>query len=583
MKKIYHILFFLCISISIFGQTPKKDYQSKIVNPELNANNFADWITLQPFTMLENTGPALYDYAMQQKEMKFKINKSYEENIKKSLEAAPKRQEESTRVMNEYENTFKKMGEYREKVGRELTREESEAFEKDIENQTKVLSERMTLELMEGPLAGIIGSANTYGEESKKNWQNVQANLGDNEVAIEFLHSRYHLGRWKKNDLYIAIIIRKDYDEPKVIRIGEDYEVEALVVREENVNPNNMYTRGGTPLGKKTSSGKELYDLVWYELDKHLKGIQKIYYAPSGVLHQLSFAALQDEKKNYLGNKYELHQLSTTRSIFKKIPKIYPPKDGCWMIIGDISFDAFPAIPSSSKQIGSDCNISLMQEKNQSNLPKLKKLNQLPGTKVEMDAISSILNKKGIKHSKYSKSEVPEELLKGLGYKYPAPKILHIGTHGFYTEDLEASASVENNPLTRSGLYLSGAEKKLQSNQPFLNREDGIWTAAEIKGQNLKETHLVVLSACNSGLGELQLREGVFGLQRAFKYAGVDKILVSLWEIDDNGTAEFMKIFYQEWLTGITAYDALRRAQQKMQKHAQFNSPYYWAGFVLLE
>lgn len=140
---------------------------------------------------------------------------------------------------------------------------------------------------------------------------------------------------------------------------------------------------------------------------------------------------------------------------------------------------------------------------------------------------------------------------------------------------------VQQNPMFRSGLVLAGANHAWKGGAAIAGKEDGILTAYEIAQMDLSNTDLVVLSACETGRGDLQGNEGVIGLQRAFKMAGVKQLIVSLWRVPDKETAELMKLFYGNWLSGQSTREALRSAQLKMKE--KYPSPYYWAAFVLME
>ena len=134
--------------------------------------------------------------------------------------------------------------------------------------------------------------------------------------------------------------------------------------------------------------------------------------------------------------------------------------------------------------------------------------------------------------------------------------------------------------MMRSGLVFSGANKYWGQSNENQAEDDGILTANEISNLDLSACQLVVLSACETGLGEVKGSEGVFGLQRAFKMAGVKNIIMSLWKVPDVQTAELFNIFYSECFAGKTIHEAFKMAQSKMKEKY---SPYYWAGFVLLE
>jgi CHAT domain-containing protein len=137
--------------------------------------------------------------------------------------------------------------------------------------------------------------------------------------------------------------------------------------------------------------------------------------------------------------------------------------------------------------------------------------------------------------------------------------------------------------MIRSGLIMAGANYAWEHGQPPApEQEDGVLTAYEISQMNLSNTELVVLSACETGLGDIQGNEGVYGLQRAFRIAGAKYLIMSLWQVPDQQTMEFMSTFYRFWLDeGMSIPDAFRKTQEVMRE--LFVSPYAWAGFVLIE
>lgn len=208
----------------------------------------------------------------------------------------------------------------------------------------------------------------------------------------------------------------------------------------------------------------------------------------------------------------------------------------------------------------------------------------LPGTKTEIGLIAALFNNKHLPCEVKTGFAASEDNFKMIGIAQASPTILHIATHGYFfdepkNEDKTASFQNSENPLIRSGLVMAGANKAWIDGHGYNNMEDGILTAFEIANLNLSKTKLVVLSACDTGLGDIQGTEGVYGLQRAFKMAGVDYILMSLWPVDDEKTAELMRLFYKNYLNGKPIREAFRGAQNEMKLHY---APYHWAGFVLI-
>lgn len=139
-----------------------------------------------------------------------------------------------------------------------------------------------------------------------------------------------------------------------------------------------------------------------------------------------------------------------------------------------------------------------------------------------------------------------------------------------------------DNSLKRTGLILAGGQKAWLGEAIPDNVEDGILLAEEIASMDLTGTDLVVLSACETGLGEIT-SEGVFGLQRAFKKAGVQTLIMSLWKVDDGATSLFMQTFYKHWFEGETKHEAFAAAQKTVRENKDYSNPYYWAGFIMLD
>jgi len=205
----------------------------------------------------------------------------------------------------------------------------------------------------------------------------------------------------------------------------------------------------------------------------------------------------------------------------------------------------------------------------------------LPYTLKEIETIIDIFNEKEIfQIAAFSSIDATEGVIKRMD---AVPDVLHLSTHGYFCENRD---NFYDNPLLKGGLAFSGANCVIEKshNNPD-NGEDGILTALEVTGLNLVGTHLVVLSACETGIGEVENSEGVYGLRRSFQQAGAETIIMSLWKVPDKETFEIMEGFYKQWLDGKTKQEALRLASlDVLKKHRkQYNSshPYFWGGFIL--
>lgn len=212
---------------------------------------------------------------------------------------------------------------------------------------------------------------------------------------------------------------------------------------------------------------------------------------------------------------------------------------------------------------------------------------QLPGTKVEVDNINKLLKTSGFQVAELTQREATETNLKSAR----KASILHIATHGYFLKDVEKASwpigvhadYAKDNVLLRSGLMLTGAGEANSAAQTLDSSNNGIMTSYEAMNLDLKGTDLVVLSACETGLGEVKAGEGVYGLQRAFLVAGAEAIIMSLWKVDDEATQLLMNNFYANWVKTNDRQKAFKQAQQQLMATEKFKAPLYWGAFVMME
>jgi CHAT domain-containing protein len=212
-------------------------------------------------------------------------------------------------------------------------------------------------------------------------------------------------------------------------------------------------------------------------------------------------------------------------------------------------------------------------------------ITQLPGTEREISQLQFILKQKGWKTEEYMEKAATEEQIKGLN----SPKIFHVATHGFYKptpqiseeDEMEGNeAQLTQNPLLRTGLLLRGAGDLLDKTDFNYNMDNGILTAYEAMNLNLDKTDLVVLSACETGLGELQAGEGVFGLQRSFLVAGAKVLIMSMFKVSDDATQKLMLKFYQKWLNTNNMRQSFLEARKEIR--TEFPDPIDWGAFMMI-
>jgi CHAT domain-containing protein len=230
-----------------------------------------------------------------------------------------------------------------------------------------------------------------------------------------------------------------------------------------------------------------------------------------------------------------------------------------------------------------------------------KTLPPLPGTGLEVSSIAKLMDGTGWKTTVYMR----DLALKRVVEQAASPRVLHLATHGFFLPDQTAqqfqpggaglagklppgSGNPElEDPMLRSGLYFAGADRALAGLPSPAETDNGVLTALEAGNLNLTGTELVVMSACNTGQGDVRNGEGVFGLRRALQEAGAQSVMMSLWSVPDKETLELMQLFYAKWLAGTEKHEALKEAQLEMrekvrQAHGGHDLPYYWGAFVLV-
>ncbi len=422
-------------------------------------------------------------------------------------------------------------------------------------------------------------------KKSEVNWKNIQQSLKTNEVAIEFVEFRYSTGkRTTDSTHYIALVLRKDTPEPVLVRLFEQKQLDKIFNNTESLATDNR-------INTLYKGNRSLYNLIWKPLEKYLTGISKVYFASAGNLFKISFAALPVNVKQVLGDKHQLIQLNTTTTVTDNTQSFITATDKI-QLYGGINYDADSATLKqavASYQSNTESSRSLP-----SDLERGAGFQFLPGTQKETESIKKEIGNTGIPLTILSGINATEESVKALTGKN-SPSVLHIATHGFFFPDpkedkrdsiqrkFETSGKVfkqSDNPLFRSGLLFAGANNAWQG-KPIVGIEDGILTAYEVSNLYLPNTKLVVLSACETALGDIQGSEGVYGLQRAFKMAGVQNLVMSLWKVPDAETAEFMQLFYKNLFAKQTISNAFYNTQ-KVMKDKYRAEPYKWAAWVLV-
>ncbi|MEZ5103511.1 MAG: CHAT domain-containing protein [Draconibacterium sp.] len=393
-------------------------------------------------------------------------------------------------------------------------------------------------------------------------WQNIQEKLKTDEIAIEFVV-------FNKKDIdpdtqqYGALVITKTCKTPFYIRLCSETELKKVLEIDSDASEKNkielIYNESVTGLS----------NLIWKPLEPLLSNISKIYYSPAGLLHSVSFISLTNADNKRLGDIYKLSRLNNTYYI---VDKPFDIQFKSIALFGGMDYSIYQGSTTSNKDANRGFNGAF---------------STLPNTLVEINALDQILSSNNIKTKKYLAGDAVEEKFKE--EVLLTDDILHISTHAFYLKPLDEDElfatelygygihKMENNPMNRSGLVFSGANYYWETGKNFQEKEDGIVTANDIANLDLSNVKLVVLSACETGIGENTTSEGVYGMQRAFKLAGVNHLILSLWQVDDVATQEFMEFFYSNLVNSDSIEKAMMQARLKLKE--KYPDPYFWGAF----
>ncbi|MDB4795846.1 CHAT domain-containing protein [Flavobacteriales bacterium] len=305
------------------------------------------------------------------------------------------------------------------------------------------------------------------------------------------------------------------------------------------------------------------YETFWSPLARELQGVSTLYLNPDGAYVGMNLGVLVNpETGRYLMDEIALRYVSSISDVVNGNAKPLKSnrEEGQAILFGDPAFSSSVLLVQDSRQVTQGA------------------VKPLPFTRIEVNEVGDQLKVSAWNVKKHLGKSASEENLASV----QAPELLHIATHGFFLSPLSQLPTRNqnpemSNPMFRSGLLLSGANDVGAEQQAVLNKK-GWFTAAECSNLELNGTELVVLSACETGRGKLQAGRGAFGLQRAFRIAGADAVLLSMWSVDDLVTSQLMVRFYEHWLDGNSASEALELAQQEIRK--QYPHPYYWGAWI---
>jgi CHAT domain-containing protein len=290
-----------------------------------------------------------------------------------------------------------------------------------------------------------------------------------------------------------------------------------------------------------------------------------LYFSPDGVFNQINVNTLYNSStRKYLLDEITVNLVTNTKDILTPVTVKEEVNNQLAYLFGFPNYNLYGETSTTPTPTPADNRTRSFKYDG-------GMLTELPGTKNEVENIAALMTSLGWQPEVLIGNEALEEKIKD-SFK---PRVLHVATHGYF----QRSAELKENPFFRSGLMLAGANQAI-AGKPQAAAEDGILTAYEAMTLNLDNTDLVVLSACETGLGDLSSGEGVYGLQRAFKVAGARTIIMSLWNVSDEATTLLMSVFYENWLIGKSKRQSFINAQLTLR--TKFKNPFYWGAFVMV-
>ena len=400
-------------------------------------------------------------------------------------------------------------------------------------------------------------------------WNDIQQHLSNDAIAIEFIST---MEDNREYCTYHALIIDKNSSSPKMITLYNESKLEEI---------------------KKTET-RDVRDivgeLIWKPILAQYASVKNIYFSPDGILHMLPIEYYSLDGTNSMAEYYNMYRLSSTKELIREISKCQPNSA---VLYGGLDYNQF---------------IENASESDASEIPSVWRgiaerggFEPLYNTVLEAQEIKELLIGKNITAILYSGETGTEESFRNLSGR--SHSIIHLSTHGMYINPKSVDTKKEENnfdflesltsindpvkediALTHSFLVMAGGNRVI-SRFPVSDKDkDGILTSKEISQLDLRGLDLVVLSACESGLGDID-NGGVYGLQRGFKKAGANTIVMSLSIVDDEATKILMVEFYRNLMNGKTKRQSLQEAQHYLRKidNGKYDDPKYWASFIMLD
>ena len=439
-------------------------------------------------------------------------------------------------------------------------------WEKDYKaNANSILSVSRKVSRLENLLANRCKGYSDGTDFMNVDYDAVKQTLGPNEVLIDFTdYISQTQGR-----KYAAYIINKVQDYPLLKALFAERQIDSLGI----VRPDMYYSE---------DYSEDVLKLLWEPLKENVSEGATIYYVPSQLLFQISLESLPMPDGLLLGNHYHFVRLSSARELVKMKSNDCGNKENTAVLYGGLQYDMETTVMTEESKKYDLSNLLAMRGE----IARGDSIfHELQGTKEEILKIENVLKRNKWKVTSYMGTNGTEESFLNLHGR--SPRLLHLATHGFYYSPSKAE-NVDylkgyTDAMSLSGLVLSGGNTAWLGKQLPKGVLGGILTANDIARLDLSNTDMAILSACQTGQGKATA-EGLYGLQRAFKKAGVGTIVMSLWSVSDKITSEFMTTFYERLADKNNAWNKRKAFEETKEiirkKHPD---PYLWAAFVMLD
>lgn len=417
---------------------------------------------------------------------------------------------------------------------------------------------------------------NTFNVNSRDDitFSNIRDKLKDNEALVHYRKITYSEN--PDSSLYYSFFISKGCEKPCIVNHFLQKDLNKYVNYITNRDSlNSIYSQDN------------LYNLLFSGYDNYLNNnITKLYIIPDGDLYKVSFPALRLPNDSFLIETKDVVLLNDVKSIYKINRNIFQSNEinTNSLFFGGIDYRSFLESKKTMEPTKKLAYVLLNKRSTKKNLE------YLPGSLTEATELSNLFLKQGYDNTLITGKHATEQMFYSM-VESKKPTIIHIATHGYFIErnmlDDNSIKKIDkniNNNLLYNGVFMSGSEHTWNQGEIRFDLNDGLLSGLEVSRTNLTSTELVVLTSCYSGGGAIIEGDGVYGLQRGFRLAGVNNILYALWEIDDDLTINFIKNFYSNLINSGDVQESYNKViRGKLYLDQYRDTPCIWAGFTLFK